>query len=184
MALTDLQLAEPLVAAMVTLLEANLNGVIAELNATITDGYTVQPVAQVLPFVPTPSVIQGGLPAVGVQEMPAEFEDDTQFSMNALHEYAVVVTIQNPDQLALALQLRRTIQAVATTIQRDRLQGNALGEGGIMRDQGGALSVNFRGTVPGPLLADLDPINPDGPPRSYLSWTGLVLTSLRVEIGE
>lgn len=184
MSLPQLQLAEPLVAAMVTLLKGALNNTIDELNATITDGYTVPHVnpSQFLPYVPVPSTLQGGLPAIGVQELPADFQDDQQFSMNALHEYAVVAIVQHADHPTLTWQLRRMVQAIAATIQADRMQGTAGGSGGIMRTQGGAWSVNFLRTEPGPLLGDLDPTNPEAPPRSYLSWTGLVMSSERAEI--
>jgi hypothetical protein len=182
MSLPSLQLAEPLVSAMVTLLDENLNATIDALNATITDPYTVPHVAQILPFVPVPSTLQGGMPAIGVQELPSEFEDDLQFSMFGHHRYAVAAIIQNSDQQTLTIQLRRTMQALAATIQADRLLGTAGGSGGIMRVQGGALSVQFEGTVPGPLLGDLDPLSPEAPPRSYLSWCALELSSRRVEI--
>ena len=122
------------------------------------------------------------MPAIGVQELPSQFENDLQTSMNALHEYGVVAVIQNWDQKTLALQLRRMAQAIAYTVQADRLLGNNIGGGGIMRDQGGAWSVNFLRTEPGPLLADLDPTTPDAPPRTYLSWTALVFSSEREEI--
>ena len=182
MALPTLNLAEPLVDAMVTLLEQNLNTVIAELNATITDGYKVPAAAQILPYVPVPSTLQGGMPAIGVQELPGEFQDDLQFSMHALYEYAVVAIIQNSDHQTLVMQLRRMAQAIAFTVQADRMQGTAAGSGGIMRNQGGAWSVQFLRTEPGPLLADLDPVNVESPPRAYLSWTALVFSSERGEI--
>lgn len=179
-----LQLAEPLVTAMVSLLTASLNTTIDALNASLVAGdpYPVPHVAQFLPFVPVPSSLQGGIPAVGVQELPAEFEDDLQFSMFGVHRYAVVGIVQHPDQQTLTMQLRRLMQAIAYTIQQDRGLGTVGGSGGVMRTQGGAMSVQFEATVPGPLLGDLDPTNPEAPPRVYLSWCGLELSSRRVEI--
>lgn len=148
MSLSQLQLSEPLIAAMVTLLSEQLNGTIDELNATITDGYTVPHVAQFLPYVPVPSTLEAGIPAIGCQELPAEFEDDLQFSVHAKHRYAVVCILQNSDHQTLALQLRRMVQAIAFTVQTDRMLGTAGGSGGIMRVQGGAWSVNFIETTP------------------------------------
>jgi hypothetical protein len=184
MALPVLQLEDPLIEAMVTLLKANLNGVIAELTASYTDAYNPEQVnpAQIFPFIPTASELQGGLPLIGVGGAGTEFEDDTQFSMNATHEYVVVAICQNADHRTLTLQLRRMIEAIAYTIQQDRLLGTTTGSGGIMRDQGGALSVNFIRTQPGPVLGDVDPGRPAVTPSTYVSWTGLLLSSTRVEI--
>lgn len=181
MALPTLNLVEPLVDAMVGLLESNLNGTIDTLNATLADDYTVPHAVQFLPFVPIPSTLQGGMPAIGVQELPSEFVDDLQFSVAAVHRYVVVATIQNADQMTLTLQLRRMIQAIAYTIQADRMLELEDGTGGVMR-AAGALSVNFEGTEPGPLLGDIDPVNADMPPRTYLSWTALSMNSRRTEV--
>lgn len=177
----DLQLADPLIQAMVALLSQSLNTTITE--RAKGDGFDPEPISQFLDYIPTASALQGGLPAIGVGEMETLFSDDTQFSMNATHEYAVMAVIQNADHRTLALQLRRTLQAIAATVQADRLLGNNQGLGGIMRDQGGALSVNFIRTEPGPVLGDMDGLAADAPPRTYLTWTALVFTSERVEIG-
>jgi hypothetical protein len=176
--LPNLQLIEPLVDAMVTLLTQNLQATVDALNATITDGYTVPAVNQIVPYVPVPSTLLGGAPVVGVQEIGADFEDDLQYNTDATHQYAVVAVIQNADHIALMWQLRRMLQAIAATIQNDRLATSS-----IMKTQGGAWSVNFVRTEPGPLLGDIDPVTPDQPPRSYLSWTGLILSSKRREVG-
>lgn len=181
MTLPQLALAEPLITAMVQLLDANLNTTIDELNATITDGFIVPHAAQILPYVPVPSTLEGGMPAIGVQELPASFEDDLQFSLHTEQRYAVVAVIQNADQQTLAWELRRMMQAIAFTIQADRILGTPAGSGGVMRGAG-AWSVQFEATVPGPLLGDLDPNNPEAPPRSYLSWCALELTSARTQI--
>jgi hypothetical protein len=183
MGLSDLQLQEPLIDAMVSLLSTSLNTAIDELNATYTDVYKVEHVTQFLPFVPVPSTLLGGLPAIGIQELETEFEDDTQFSLNADHHFAVVVVVQNVDHHALALQMRRSVQAVSYVVQADRLLGNAAGSGGVMRNQGGALGMRFIRTVPGPLLGDIDPNNAEAPPKSYLSWTGMEFATRRVEVG-
>jgi hypothetical protein len=182
MALGELNLIEPLIDAMVSLLEQNLNGVIDELNQTVTDGYTIPHVVQFTPFVAPPSALQGGMPAVGLQELPGQFEDDLQYSMDATYEYAVVATIQNADHGTLTMQLRRIGQAIAETVQRDRMLGGTGGSGGVMRSSGGAWSVNFERTEPGPMLGDIDPSTPDAPPRSYLSWTALIFSSRRREV--
>lgn len=182
MALPQLQLAEPLVDAMVALLKANLNGNIDALNTSYGDGFVVPHQAQVLPYIPIPSTLEGGMPAIGVQEISGSFEDDLQFSLHATHEYAVAAILQHADHQTLVMQLRRIVQAIAYTIQQDRMQGTAAGSGGVMRVQGGAWSVQFLRTEPGPVLGDLDPLNSAAPPKTYLSWTALVFSSERGEI--
>lgn len=178
--LSAFQMTEPLVEAMVSLLQTNLNVTIDQLNASYADQYTLPHVAQFLPFVPAPSALESGIPAVGVQELGANFHNDIITSTDALHRYAVVAVCQAVDQQTLATQLRRMSQAILFTIQADRLAGTAFGTGGIMRGAG-AWSVNLRHYEPGPLLGDLDPNNPEAPPRSYLSWIAIVMESMRAE---
>src|SRR5207248_8400242 len=124
--------------------------------------HTIDHIQQFLPYVPVPSTLQGGLPCIGVQDLPSLFVDDLQFEVDVEHEYAVVAIVQQSDQLTLAWQLRRTMQAIANTIQADRMVMNGTAPGGIMRSQGGAWAVNFIRTEPGPLLGDFDPITPEG----------------------
>ncbi len=182
MALSSLNLFEPLANAMVALLSSPTVGLqvnINLLNASLAPGdlYPVPAVGQIVPYVPVPSTLEVGGPVVGVQELPAEFADDIQVSMDAEHHYAVVGVVQNADHITLVWQLRRIAQAIGYTIQQDRLA-----QVSILRSQGGAYSVNFKGTVPGPVLGDLDPVTPDAPPRSYLSWTALLFSSRRREV--
>lgn len=179
-----LELNEPIVRAMITLLSSNLPAEIDSLNATVTDGYVMAHPALYLPYVPIPSSLSqsGGAPIIGIVDMPARFTDDLQFSMHALHEYAVLAMAQNSDHATLTWQLRRYTQAIANVIQADRLLGKSDGTGGIMRSVGGAWSVNFIATVPGPLLGDVDPLNVETPPSSWISWTSLHLSSERQEI--
>lgn len=179
--LASFSLTEPLVEAMVALLTANLNTTITALNAAYGDSYTVPAAAQILPFVPVPSTVMGGTPAIGVQETGSAFMNDIVTSVDGDHGYAVVAICQHPDQQTLATQLRRMAQAIAHTVQEDRLQINNLGES-TMQVEGGAWNVTYRGYEPGPLLGDLDPTNPEAPPRSYLSWVALMFQSTRAEI--
>ena len=178
MPLPTLNLIEPLVNAMVVLLTNNLQASINALNATITDSYLVPAVGQIVPYTPVPSTLEIGGPAVGVWELGTQFEDDLQVSLQAEHTFAVVAVLQNADHITLMWQLRRMLQAIAYTISQDRL----LGASSVMRQQGGAWGVMFDRTEPGPLLADNDPVTPDAPPRSYLSWTGLIFTARRTEV--
>jgi len=175
-------LTEPLVTATVTLLSSNLNSTIDSLNATITDGYKVPHAVQFLSFVPVPSTLEGGMPAVGVQRLPAQFEDDLRVSMHARHHWAIVAILQHTDQRTLSWQLERMAQAVANTIQADRVAGTPPGTASVLKTQGGAWATDFEGTEPGPLLGDLDVTDPEAPPRSYLSWTAILLSAKKVEV--
>lgn len=177
--LSALQLAEPIIAAMVKLLSTNMPAIVDELNATITDGFTVEQPVQYLPYVPVPSTLEGGMPIIGVRELGAIFVDDLQYNTDAVHRYAVMALCQNSDQQSLAWQLRRTAQAIMYTISLDRL----LGPAAIMR-QSGEYSVNFESTEPGPLYGEPE-LTDDGiirPPRSFMSYTAVVFNSRRTEV--
>lgn len=178
--LSSFNLTEPLVEAMVALLKANLNTTITTLNSAYADAYPVPTVAQILPFVPVPSTLEGGIPAVGIQELGSDFYNDIVTSTDANHRYAVVPICQHADQQTLATQLRRMAQAIAYTVQQDRLKINT-GQNSTMQ-AAGAWNVNYLGYEPGPLLGDLDPTDPEAPPRSYLSWGALTFQSSRAEI--
>jgi hypothetical protein len=179
--LSSFNMTEPLVEAMVGLLQANLNTNIDSLNAAYADAYTLPHAAQILPFVPIPSTLESGIPAVGVQELGSTFNDDIIVSAHATHTYAVVAICQAVDQQTLATQLRRMTQAILYTVQQDRKLGTGAGTGTAM-EAAGAWNVSFIRYEPGPLLGDLDPIDPDAPPRSYLSWAAVVMESKRGEI--
>lgn len=178
--LNAFNMTEPLVEAMVSLLSTNLNTTIDSLNAAYADQYVLPHVQQFLPFVPPPSALEGGIPAIGVQEVGSTFMDDIVTTTDANHHYAVVAICQHVDLQTLATQLRRMMQAILFTVQSDRLAGTAIGIGSIMQGAG-AWNVTLLRYEPGPLLGDLDPTDPDAPPRSYLSWVACVMQSKRAE---
>lgn len=184
MALPTLNLMEPIVNAMVTLLNNNLAANVTAFNNSLPQGdlYPLPAFSQIVPYTPVPSTLEVGGPVIGVWELGATFEDDLQYSLHSEYMYAVVAVLQNSDHITLMWELRRYAQVLAYTIQQDRLAGSPPGSASVMRTQGGAWSVNFVRSEPGPLLGDMDPVNPDAPPRSYLSWTGLVFSSRRTEI--
>lgn len=186
MTLETFRFAEPLIASMVKLLETKLPKVIEEQNATITDGFTVEQPVNYLPYLPFAATLELGMPLIAVQRLGADFTGpdsaDLQSAVWARHEYAVFTVIQNADHLTLAKQLGRTLQCVMVTIQNDRLAGNPVGTASVMKTEGGAWSVNFVRSDPGPLLGDLDLLNPGNPPQTYLSWTALVLSSEHEEV--
>lgn len=199
MALPSLNLADPLVTALIALLSGNgatqpngsvadgsgttrLNATIATFNSSISDSYSLQPIAQFLPYLPIPSLLEGGTPVVGVSRLGGEFMDDLQVNMDAVHRLGVMCVIQNADQGALARQLERTLECIAYTIQQDRLAGSPVGTGSVMKQQGGAWAVNFDGYEAGPVLGEKDPTAPPGPPSSFLSWDLLLISARRTEI--
>lgn len=171
-------LAEPLVKAMIKTLEERLPAAVEEVNSTVTDGITVETPAQYLRFMPFLAALGGGFPIICVQRLRADFVDDLQFNVDAIHEYAVIAVLQNSDHETLALQLERTMQAIASAVSADRLAGPA----STMRTEGGAFSVNWERYEPGPLFGDLDPNAENAPPRSYLTYAGLVFSSRRTEV--
>lgn len=178
--LSQLQLEEPIVLAMVDLLQTSLPAVIDTMNNSITDSYTVDVPVQYLPVMPYEPVFQGGLPLIGVgaAQGGTRFVDDLQFDMDAMHQFAVVAVVQNADYVTLAWQLRRLVECVAYTIQADRM----LNETSVMKSQGGLWSVNFLRTEPGPILGDIDPMNQGAAPKAWISWTGLVFEGMRKEV--
>lgn len=178
MTLANLQLSEPIVKATVALLEANLPTVITELNETVTDGFTIDQPAQILDYVPIPSILQGGMPAIGVQRMPIAFQDDLIVNVDAEHQWAIVAILNHIDHRTLSWQLDRTAQAIANVVQNDR---RLLPAGGIFQ-QAQLWNVRFLRTQPGPMLGDIDPTNPAQPPRTYISWTGILLSGRRTEV--
>lgn len=177
--LSRMQLEEPVIAATIAVLETNLPAVIDSLNATIADGYTVDHPAQYLPFAPIAQTLEAGTPALGVAELGMGFADDLVFDVDADHTIAVVIAIQNADYPTLAWQLRRSLQAIAITLQQDRV----LGPGhSVLEQQGGLWGVRFVRTEPGPLLPEIDPTSPGLPPRGWISWTGLLFEGRRKEV--
>lgn len=178
MPLQTLSLNEPIVDALVQLLTARLPGVIEQINDSNSDGILLDPPAQVLDFKPVAGTLKAGLPAVCVQDLPAKFEDDLQFSMNASHGLGIAAVIQDSDQRSLAWKLRRYVQAIANAIQLDRL---AAGEGYLAK-VGNVWGTAFTGTEPGPLLADHSPNAEGSSPSSYESWSWLMISCKHTEV--
>ena len=176
--MTGLLLNEPILEALLELLEARLPTVIAEVNAEIDDAFALPEPAQFLDFMPAAGTLKGGTPAVCLQDLPAEFFDDLQFSLSANHGVGVAAVIQNADQRTLAWQLRRYTKAIARTIQLDRLEGPS---GFLKRGAAAVWYTQFAGTEPGPLL-ERQPGGEATPPNAWESWTWLMLRCRRQEI--
>lgn len=150
-----LALNEPLVAALVDRLVAELPDAVDELNAAVTDGWTIDHPAEVLPYVPSPALLTD-FPTLGIQDFPSRFEDDIGSSATAVHRLGVVFFLVDADLGGLALQLRRYARVVATVALRSRQLGPAW-------------SVTLDQYVPGPTLED------EEDPRTWLSFAAITI---------
>lgn len=160
-----LQLNEPVIRALVDRLTADLPATVAEINAGVTDGYLIDPPAQVLPMVPSIGLLTDW-PTVAIQDLPTHLQDDIGSSATTVAELAIVCFLVDSDLQALGWKLRRYARALATVA----LAGRNLGDG--------AWGVTFRGTQPGPTLGDAeDPANV----KTYTSWTSVVIRAKRDE---
>jgi hypothetical protein len=177
--MTLLELNEPVIKTLLTVLESGLTGQVETLNSEATDSFEVDTPAQLLAYMPFAATLAGGLPAVGIQDLNTTFFNDLQHSMEAEHTIAVVTVIQTADHETLAWQLRRYNQAILRTIQADR----QLGVLSVMRKEALVEYVKFTGVQWGPLLADRNPDAEGEPPTSFRSWTGITLECRRQEVG-
>lgn len=158
MTIALLDLNEPVVAALKTRLETDLPAVIAQVNAAVTDGFTITDPKQVLDFLPPQSHLTA-FPTVAIGDGPTRFEDDIATSATGRHEIMMLAFLQDSDQRALAWKLRRYGRAIASTALQGRALGSAQGWGM------GLVSI-----VPGPTLGD-DPEHP----RTFYSWTAVTI---------
>ncbi len=159
----QIELNEPIVAALVERLTTGLPAVIAAINGEIDDEATLAESIAVLDYIPPPSDLLEP-PVIGIGDGRGGFEDDTGFSATGKFELLITVYEQADDQQLLVRRLRRWAKAIA----RVALDGRNLGEA--------AWGSRLVGTRPGPTLVD----NPDQP-REWLSWTGLLIEFKRDE---
>lgn len=161
------KLDEPIIAALVAQLRANVAAEVDAINADVTDGRMIEPPAQILDYAPTPSDLQGGFPIIGVASAPSKFEADLVTSVVGVHQIILVGVISNPDPSVLEWQLRRYLRLMMNIVQLDRTYGG-----------------RCRGTIldradPGPLVKNTNP-NIDA---AWLSDCYLWLRCTRDECG-
>ncbi len=159
--MTLFNLNEPLIAAMVARLTAELPAVIDAINVEMNDGLVLPYVAQVLDYVPTPTILNS-FPTVAVQDGPSDFEDDVGWSATGLHDLVIVTFVCDADQQRLARSLRRYTRAVANVVMRARTAGGAWG-------------ITLNGILPGPTLGRGED------PREWISYAGV---SVRLKADE
>jgi hypothetical protein len=165
------ELNAPLITALHDRLTADLADAIAAVNATVTDGITIDtpdPGTQILDFVPAIENLACGFPAVGIQDLPGRFSNDIGSSVDGTYELAVIVFVADPELRRLGWKLRRTLQAVAQVAMDGRRLGDATG-------------TMPRGTIPGPTFERIpDPTGAEeSGPKTYASWMAFVFAAVR-----
>lgn len=152
-----IQLNEPVVTTLRSRLETELPAIVTAINATVTDGFTIDAPQRVLDYIP-PVGDLNALPLIGISDGEMILEDDTGWGATGVFDISVVVYLQSSDQRVLAWQLRRYAQALVRAIRTPTI---AIGEGwGV---------YNFR-VRPGPTLGR------DESPRQWLSTIAVTFT--------
>ncbi len=152
---------EPVISALKKRLTDDLPAAITAVNATITDGTTIDAPQAILDYLP-PLELLLAFPTIGIGEGPGRIEDDTGHASTGVHELSVVAFIQAADQQTLVRQLRRTRTAVLRTILDGRHLEDAVD---VARNR--AWGVRLKQVVPGPTLGDLQA-------QSVVTWWSYV----------
>ena len=98
---------EPVVNGVQEYIEDNIQTFIDEVNAGVTDGCTLARPIEVLPFVPSRSYMDNGLPLIGLQHGRLRPEDDTGWGFTACMPLTVVAFDMDPDLRRLAFKMMR-----------------------------------------------------------------------------
>jgi hypothetical protein len=174
----NLALNEPLIDTLVGLFTEELPAVIRTLNTGYADSVTLEDPEQILPYMPTESGLEAGMPLIAVTDGTSTFQDDTVFSLVGVHELGIVAVAQDTHHAELAKILRRYTRALMLCIQQDREKASA----GLLPTKTGAWYTGFGVIQPGPLLADRDPDAPAKQPSTFMSWSGFTIKCTREEI--
>jgi hypothetical protein len=158
-----IQLNEPIIVELVERLDSDLAGTITAINAGVTDGYTIDPPAEVYDYIPPPGVLTA-FPSVGIGDAPSTFEDDIGSSATGRHGILIVAYQQADEQRKLVWSLRRYAQAITRVV----LQGRKL--------DSAAWGTGLVAVRPGPTLED-DPESPS----VWTSWVGVEIWAKRDE---
>jgi hypothetical protein len=179
--MSSFELGEPIIKALVEIMGEHLPAKIKEINEAVTDGITLPEPAQVLDYMPIPATAAGGLPIVAIQDLPANFSNDLVHSEEATHAFGIAAILQTADHRSLAWQLRRYQQAIFRVIQDDRMA--LVTESKLRRPPANVMYTKFDATEPGPLLGERNPDSPAEPPSSFRSWTWVIVSCRRQEVG-
>ena len=182
---TEMQLSEPVILALLKVLEENMPDFIESLNEEFEDEAVLSLPVQFLPWRPTQADWEAGLPCIGVAELPTRFEDDNVSMLTAVHSICIWVVVQEADHGTLAKLLRRYVRLITLAIQRDRAHLSGPGKNIMIlsRETQSVWGLKFEGIVPGDMLEERTPDSPSESPTSYLSWSGVIVSMKREEIG-
>lgn len=156
---------EPVIAALKKRLTDDLPLAVEAVNATVTDGTTIDLPGDIFDYIPPVETLLN-FPTIGIGEGTGRIEDDTGHASTGIHELSVFAFIQADDQQALVRKLRRTRRAVVNAI----MDGRAL-EDAVDPSRNRAWGVMLRRIIPGPTLGDRE----SSSIVSWLSWTQLVI---------
>lgn len=155
-----LALNEQLVTALAAKLTTGIPTAVTEINAAVTDGFTISNPFEVLDYVPDQREISSKAangPLVGIQDVSTTLKDDIGSSATGVHQLAVLVWLVEADRAALARKLRRYQRALATAC----LSGRTISTIGY--------GVTLKAAAHGPTL------DRDEDPRGWCSFTGVVI---------
>lgn len=146
-------LTDTVIKEIVRRLTTDLPACITAINATVTDGFTIDPVADGMLFdYPPPMRLLTSFPAVALIDGPTTFEDDTSWSATGVHTFTVVAFVQALEQRPLSWKLRRYAEAVSNCV----LAGRTLPPDGW--------GVTLTRIDPGPTLSN------KSDPQTRMSW--------------
>lgn len=181
----ELELNEVVINNLLEVLKLNMPDFLTAINEQWNDGVELITPLQFLPYRPNEASWEAGLPCVGVAELPTRFEDDNVSMLTSVPTLCIWVVVQEADHATLAKMLRRYTRAMMLAIQQDRVHASGSGKNEMIlsRENSSVWGVKFEGSVPGDLLEERNPDAPSEPPTSYLSWTGLIVSMKRSEVG-
>lgn len=156
---------EPVIAALLARLTDDLPTAVDAVNATVTDGTTIEQPAQIVDYIP-PHEILLAFPTVAIGEGVGRWADDIGSEVTGLHELAIVAFIQSSDQQTLVRQLRRTRHAILSCVM----------DGRVLEDvddpaRNRAWGVMLRQVIPGPTLGEVAAEQV----VSWMSWVRIVI---------
>lgn len=158
---------EPAVLALHDRLTGSLNTYVDAVNDQSADTTLVDhvDVANILTYIPPLDLVRV-FPTVGIGRLPGRLEDDLSHSATGVYRFSVLWFLQDANQDVLVKKADRMLRAVVSCV----LEGRAWGEGPGTPWPG---SVTVRDIIPGDALGDRPSRN--DPPKSYLTWGGIVV---------
>lgn len=163
--MSDVPDIEPVIAALMARLQADLSAAIDAVNLEVTDGTLLEQPQQIVDHVPPIEVLLA-FPTVAVAEGIGRWADDTGWESTGVHEVSIVCFLQASDQQTLVRQLRRMRRAILRTVMDGRVLEDAEDP-----SRNRAWGVMLRQIAPGPTLGDLQASSV----VSWMSWVRIVI---------